>query len=60
MYQDNKTICDELFEKGRKTLSVQDFMIKNKAEVAYTLLDKKGSEVITPQYIVDAFKWIKE
>ena len=60
MYQDNKSLCDELFEKGRKTLTVQDFMIKNKAEVAYTLLDKKGSEINVPKYLSSAFKWIKE
>ena len=60
IYQDNQTICDELFLPGRKTLTVQNFMIANKAEVAYTLLDKKGSQIISPQYITDALKWIKE
>ncbi|MBK8055351.1 MAG: hypothetical protein IPK35_19275 [Saprospiraceae bacterium] len=60
MYQDNKIICDDLFQKGRKTLSVQEYMIANKAEVAYTLLDKKSTEITPPQYITDALKWIKE
>jgi len=35
-------------------------MIANKAEVAYTLLDKKSAQIISPQYITDALKWIKE
>jgi putative ATP-dependent endonuclease of OLD family len=59
IYQDNESICNELFQTGRKTLSVQEFMVANKAEVAYTLLDKKSKEVIPPQYIKDAFEWIK-
>lgn len=59
IYQDNTVICDALFKAGRKTLTVQEYMIKDKAEVAYTLLDKKGTEIIPPQYIVEAFKWIK-
>lgn len=60
IYQDNEMICNELFEVGRRTLTVQEFMIGNKAEVAYLLLDKKGSQIVPPQYISDAFQWIKE
>ena len=60
IYQDNTTICNELFGVGRRTLTVQEFMIGNKAEVAYLLLDKKGSQIVPPQYISDAFQWIKE
>lgn len=60
IYQDNTMICDELFGVGRRTLTVQEFMIGNKAEVAYLLLDKKGSQIVPPQYISDAFQWIKE
>ena len=67
IYQDNTIICDELFKdgirvykNGRESLTVQQFMINNKAEVAYTLLDKKSSQIISPQYIEDALKWIKK
>lgn len=60
IYQDNTMICDELFGVGRRTLTVQEFMIGNKAEVAYLLLDKKGSQIVPPQYISNAFQWIKE
>lgn len=62
VYQDNTKICDELFTKGRRKLTVQEYMVhkNNKAEVAYILLDKKGSEILAPQYIKDAIKWIKE
>ncbi|RYE35442.1 MAG: ATP-dependent endonuclease [Sphingobacteriaceae bacterium] len=60
MYQNNSKICDELFLAGRRTLNVQEYMLANKAEVAYTLLDKKGSEIVVPQYIQDALTWIKE
>lgn len=58
IYEDNKTICDDLFGK-RKTLSVIDFMLQNKAEVAYLLMDKKANEINVPNYIKDAFLWIR-
>ena len=58
LYQDNKIICDELFEKGRKSLSVQDYMLQNKADVAFELLDKKTDEVNPPKYIKEAIQWI--
>lgn len=60
VYQDNKNICDELWEADRKTLSVQDYMLKNKADVAFELLDKKASEITTPKYIKEAIGWINE
>lgn len=59
MYQDNQTICDDLFSSSGRKLTIQEYMLKNKAEAAYNLLDKKGTEIKTPQYIKDAFKWIK-
>lgn len=60
LYQDNTTICDELFKEGRKTLSVQEYMLQNKADVAFELLDKKASEVVPPNYITEAIEWIKK
>lgn len=59
IYQDNKDICDELWEAGRKTLSVQEYMLKNKANVAFELLDKKSTEISTPDYIKGAIEWIR-
>lgn len=58
MYNKNKKICEELFSEGRRKLSVLEYMLKNKAEVAFELLDKKSDELITPQYIKDAIEWI--
>lgn len=60
LYQDNTAICDDLFKEGRRTLSVQDYMLQNKADVAFELLDKKDSEVEPPDYIKKAIEWIKE
>jgi len=60
IYQDNTEICDELFSAGRRTLSVQDYMLKNKADVAFELLDKKSNEIIPPEYIKEAIRWINE
>jgi putative ATP-dependent endonuclease of the OLD family len=59
IYQDNKTICDDLFSAGRKTLSVQDYMLKNKTDAAFQLLEKKSTELVTPEYIKQAIAWIR-
>jgi len=60
LYQDNQAICDELFTPGRRTLSVQDYMLQNKADVAFELLNKKTDDVVPPTYIRDAIVWIRE
>lgn len=60
IYNSNKDICDDLFGAGRRTLSVLDYMLKNKAEVAFELLDKRGGELAPPEYIKDAITWIIE
>ncbi len=57
LYSDNKEICDELF--GDKK-NVQDFMLKNKTEVAFSLLDLDNEEIRVPDYIQGAIKWIRE
>lgn len=57
-YQDNTELCDELFNEGRKTLTVQEYMLKNKADAAFAILDKKASDIEPPQYIKDAILWI--
>ena len=59
MYQDNKTICHELFEPGRKTLSVEEYMLKNKTDAAFQLLETKGAALAAPGYIQRAVAWIR-
>lgn len=59
MYQDNKSTCDTLFSAGRKTLSVEDYMLKNKTDVAFALLQQKGDALVTPEYIRQAVAWIR-
>jgi len=60
LYNDNIDVCNELFGGDRRTLSVQEYMLKSKTEAAFELLDKKGVELNVPSYIKDAFEWIKE
>lgn len=59
-YQDNKAVCDDLFLHNRVKLSVQDYMLKNKADAAFELLDKKEAALVGPTYIEEAISWIKE
>jgi putative ATP-dependent endonuclease of the OLD family len=60
VYRDNTELCEGMFAAGRKTLGVQDFMLQNKADVAFELLEKKGIEVNPPEYVKGAIEWIKE
>lgn len=60
LYQDNQTLCDTLFGLKRKTLPVLDYMLDNKADAAFELLDKQAEQVICPEYIKDAIEWIKK
>ncbi len=59
MYQDNRIACEDLFAAGRKTLSVEDYMLKNKTDAAFQLLEKKGSGLTAPDYIRQAVVWIR-
>lgn len=59
-YDSNKQICDELFSNGRISLSVLEFMLENKTEVAFDLLEKKGNSLNVPDYIRDAILWLNE
>lgn len=60
MYQDNKALCEAQFAAGRRTLSVEEWMLKNKTDAAFTLLEKKGAELAVPAYIKQAVEWIRE
>lgn len=58
IYQDNKEICDALFLEGRKTLTVQEFMLKNKSKAAFEIASHKSAEVEVPEYINSAIAWL--
>lgn len=60
LYQDNTELCDKLFEAGRRTLSVQDYMLKNKSDAALKLLEDGMDEIVVPDYIERALTWIRE
>jgi putative ATP-dependent endonuclease of OLD family len=60
MYNDNQTTCDALFSTTRKSLTVQEFMLKNKADAAFELLDKKSDVIKAPGYIKQAVEWIRK
>ncbi len=58
VYKENTNICEGLFSANRRTLSVQEYMLKNKAETAFQLLENKSKELNIPDYINKAFEWI--
>ena len=59
MYGDNTGICIELFAAQRVSLTVQDYMLKNKTDAAFELLEKKGAVLVAPKYIQQAVEWIR-
>lgn len=60
VFQDNEELCNQLFSEGRKTLTVQEYMLANKADVALKLLEQGNERIKAPDYIVQALTWIKE
>lgn len=58
LYQQNKIACDDLFSPGLRTRTVQQFMLDEKTDCAFELLDKKANELIVPQYIADSILWL--
>lgn len=59
VYQDNARVCDSLFKTPQRTLEIQDYMIKNKAEAAFAL-SQSDLPFIVPQYIKAAIEWINQ
>ncbi|WP_419536550.1 ATP-dependent nuclease [Endozoicomonas sp.] len=59
-YDQNQVICDELFLPGRRKLTALEYMLKNKADCAFELLDKKADKLNSPNYLSRAIEWINE
>lgn len=65
--QSNQATCEELFnDKLRKkpnkdeVITLEEYMLGHKAEVAFKLLNHKPSDLKAPNYIGEALKWINE
>jgi putative ATP-dependent endonuclease of the OLD family len=58
VYSANKKACDDLFGKARRSKSVLGYMLDNKSEASFELLDKKVDEIAVPKYIEEACRWI--
>ena len=59
IYMNNKDICEKLFASERKSLTVQDYMLKNKSDAAFALMES-DNELVVPDYINEAIVWINE
>jgi len=60
LYDDNKALCDEVFVTRRRKLSALEYMLANKADAAFELLQEKEAELVAPAYIGEAISWINE
>jgi AAA15 family ATPase/GTPase len=60
LYQDNKKTCDALFSGGNIKKAPLEFMLDNKAECSFRLVDKQAGKMDVPEYIKQAIVWINE
>lgn len=60
LYLDNRDLCEELFSPGRRTVTVSQYMLDNKANAALKILENGIGRLVTPEYISQALIWIKE
>jgi len=60
LYNKNESICEGVWSAGRRSLSVLEFMLKNKADCAFELLEKQSETLEVPDYIKEAIEWIKD
>lgn len=58
MYEDNKTVCDQLFREGKIQLAPQEYMLKNKTTAALKLLLHDQTTLVVPKYIQEAIEWL--
>lgn len=59
LYNINKKLCDQIFSSPKRTLPILDYMLKNKADSAFKLLDERADEINIPVYIEKAIQWIR-
>lgn len=58
IYADNTGICEARFGEQRRTLTVEQYMLANKAECAYLLASSEPDDFVIPGYIEDTLRWI--
>ena len=58
LYLQNTKICDDLFLPRLRTRTVQKFMLDEKTDCAFDLLENNGDELIVPQYIANSIQWL--
>lgn len=58
-YQDNQALCDRLFLSGRTSLSVLEYMLDNKTEAAFSLLEREADGLVAPRHVQEAIAWIR-
>lgn len=61
IYQENTALCNVLFTTSRRTLPIQDYMLSNKTESAFELVNSgKALDISIPMYIQEAINWIRK
>lgn len=60
LYRDNNGFCEGLFSAGRRTLTVEEYMLNNKTEAAFNILASIDDNFVVPEYMKDAIEWIKK
>ena len=58
LYLQNTKICDDLFQPRLRTRSVQKYMLDEKTDCAFDLLENKGDDLVVPTYIINSIQWL--
>ncbi|MDN5611694.1 MAG: hypothetical protein L0G34_10395, partial [Staphylococcus equorum] len=58
LYNTNKEFYDNTFANSHMNQGVLQFMLNNKAEAAFRLLENYPSGFIIPEYIKEAIEWV--
>ncbi len=58
MYEDNQSCCDALFFERSRKKDTLTFMLNNKTESAFCLVDEEEKQLEVPDYIKKAIAWI--
>lgn len=58
LYNENQEYYDKIFKTSSMSGGVESYLLKNKAEAAFRLLEEYPDKFIIPAYIKEAINWI--
>lgn len=60
VYDKSKEACDSVLGSSRRSLTAEEYMLKNKSEASYLLVEAMPANLQPPDYIREAITWIRD